>query len=67
MMGANKSLLTLRLDNNPFIAGEGIMDLCLGLRTNKTLKVHRVRTGICFFGAWLFLRACGMNAHVTLP
>jgi hypothetical protein len=51
MMGANKSLLTLRLDNNPFIAGEGIMDLCLGLRTNKTLKVRRALTGICMFVA----------------
>jgi hypothetical protein len=39
MMGANRSLLTLRLDNNPYIAGEGVMELCLGLRTNKTLKV----------------------------
>lgn len=48
MMGANKSLLTLRLDNNPFIAGEGIMDLCLGLRTNKTLK--KLTASYCSIG-----------------
>ncbi len=39
MMGANKSLLTLRLDNNPTIGDEGVVQLCKGLRTNKTLKV----------------------------
>jgi hypothetical protein len=39
MMGANKSLLTLRLDNNPLIGSEGVADLAMGLRTNKFLKV----------------------------
>jgi hypothetical protein len=38
MLGANKSLMTLRLDNNPAIGSEGVVDMCLGLRTNKTLK-----------------------------
>lgn len=39
MIGANRSLLTLRLDNNPTIGDEGVFELCKGLRTNKTLKV----------------------------
>ena len=46
MMGANKSLLTLRLDNNPGIGDEGVVGLSMGLRTNKTLKVcARARKG----------------------
>ncbi len=39
MLGANKSLVTLRLDNNRDIGDEGIVNLAMGLRTNKTLKV----------------------------
>ena len=39
MLGANKSLVTLRLDNNPTIGDEGIAELAMGLRTNKYLKV----------------------------
>jgi Leucine Rich repeat len=46
MMGANRSLLTLRLDNNPSIGDEGIIELCKGLRTNKTLKVCVVVAGV---------------------
>ena len=38
MLGANKSLLTLRLDNNITIGDAGIRELCKGLRTNKSLK-----------------------------
>lgn len=39
MMGANSSLLTLRLDNNPTMTDDGFAELCKGLRTNRTLKV----------------------------
>jgi hypothetical protein len=39
MLGANSSLLTLRLDINPGIGDVGIGELCKGLRTNRTLTV----------------------------
>jgi hypothetical protein len=40
MLGANKSLLTLRLDSNLGIGDEGVAELAKGLRTNKTLKAR---------------------------
>ena len=36
--GHNLSLLTLKLDYNPTIGDEGVINLCKGLRTNSTLK-----------------------------
>ena len=39
MLGANASLLSLRLDHNPLIGSEGAIALLKGLRTNRTLKV----------------------------
>lgn len=41
MLGANSSLLTLRLDINPAIGDYGIAELCKGLRTNRTLTVRK--------------------------
>lgn len=38
MLGANTSLMTLRLDNNPLMGDAGMHELAKGLRTNKTLK-----------------------------
>lgn len=36
--GNNISLVTLRLDYNTTLGNEGVINLCRGLRTNKTLK-----------------------------
>jgi hypothetical protein len=36
--GHNLSLLTLKLDYNPTLGDEGVINLCKGLRTNSTLK-----------------------------
>lgn len=36
--GHNLSLLTLKLDYNPTLGDEGVINLCRGLRTNSTLK-----------------------------
>jgi hypothetical protein len=36
--GHNLSLLTLKLDYNPTLGDEGVINLCKGLRTNATLK-----------------------------
>lgn len=36
--GNNLSLLTLKLDYNPTLGDEGVINLCKGLRTNATLK-----------------------------
>ena len=47
MMGANRSLLTLRLDNNPAVSNEGVTELCMGLRTNKYLKVSNTAADRC--------------------
>lgn len=40
MLGANKSLLTLRLDHNSLIMDAGVAMLCKGLRTNRTITVR---------------------------
>jgi hypothetical protein len=55
MLGANKSLVTLRLDNNLTLGDDGVVELSRGLRTNKTLKVRScvaVGCGCRLEGEW---------------
>ena len=40
MLGGNSSLMTLRLDLNRSVLDAGAIELCKGLRTNKTLSVR---------------------------
>lgn len=50
--GANRSLLTLRLDFNRSLADDGALNLCRGLRTNSSLKqLHLEFCGITADGA----------------
>jgi hypothetical protein len=48
MLGANASLETLRLDLNPGIGDAGLIQLCRGLRTNRTLRT--LTLGYCDIG-----------------
>lgn len=44
MLGGNATLMTLRLDLNKGILDAGAIELCKGLRTNRTLSVsHKQR------------------------
>ncbi len=42
MLGGNATLMTLRLDLNKGILDAGAIELCKGLRTNRTLSVSRL-------------------------
>lgn len=48
MLGANASLVTLRLDLNAGVGDEGVRELCKGLRTNRTLQ--RLTLSYCNVG-----------------
>jgi len=48
MLGANASLETLRLDLNPGVGDAGLIQLCRGLRTNRTLRT--LTLGYCNIG-----------------
>jgi len=48
MLGANRSLTSLKLDLNAGIGDEGVVALCKGLRTNRTLK--KLSLGYCAVG-----------------
>ena len=47
MAGANRSLLTLKLDNNSTMGDEGAVNLAKGLRTNASITVRGTGIGEC--------------------